>query len=96
MSKAETTMGAMRPRNEVENTGDPRGQFGLFLRAWIDKHHGGDPEPLAGKLGVSTRTIQTWAKGQAGPVFADLNEVAEALGFSDWSKLAAAVVRSQR
>ena len=85
-----------RPRNEVENLDDPRGQFGVFLRAWIDKNHDGTPTKLAGALKLKVRTIQTWAKGQSGPAFADLNRVALAMGFADWSKLAVAIVRHNR
>lgn len=85
-----------RPRREIENMNDPRGQFASLLRHWLDKHHHGDGAPLAKSLGVSLRTIQTWAKGQAGPPLADLNRVALALGFSDWSKLAAAAVKHSR
>ena len=81
---------AARPQHDVENTDDPRGQFGLFLRAWLETHSAKD---LAEELGVSIRTLQTWGKGQAGPAFQDLDRIAAALGYSDWSKLAAAIVR---
>ena len=81
---------AARPHSDVENTGDPRGQFGLFLRAWLATHSATD---LADELDVSIRTVQTWAKGQAGPAFQDLDRVAVAMGFADWSRLAAAIVR---
>src|SRR5687768_11104270 len=84
-----------RPRDDVENRNDPRGQFALFLRDWIDRH-GGSPIPLADALGVHKRTVQTWMKGEAGPALGDLDEVAKALGFADWSKLAAAVVKHGR
>lgn len=99
MTSTATTVGrsmAARPRNKVENTSDPRGQFGAFLRHWIDTNHDGDPKRLADALGVSVRAVQTWMKGQAGPTFADLGRIASELGFADWSKLAAAVVRHSR
>ncbi len=90
------TMGgsmAARPREDVENKGDPRGRFALFLRDWIDRKHGGSPKPLAESLGLKVRSVQTWMQGKAGPAFGDLDTVARALGYADWSKLAAAVER---
>lgn len=90
---AGTKMGGVnRPAEQIENTGDPRGQFGRYLRHLLDSGRI-DGADLAKTLGVSVRTVQTWAKGQAGPAFGDLDRVAVALGHTDWSRLAAAVVR---
>lgn len=89
-------MTKMRPRDDVENQGDPRGQFALFLRDWIDRKHGGSPQPLAKALDCDIRAVQRWMKGQNGPAFGDLDRVANALGFSDWAKLAAAVTKYRK
>lgn len=88
-----TTMAKMRPRDEIENRDDPRGQFALFLRDWVDQHHGGSPKPLSDVLDCDVRAIQRWMKGQNGPAFGDLDRVAKALGYSNWATLAAAVVK---
>ena len=82
-----------KARGKIKNQDDPRGQLAAFLRDWIDRKHGGDANRLAKSLGVSVRTIRYWATGQKSPQLADLNKVASALGYRDWSKLAAAVVK---
>lgn len=81
-----------RPRKEPDLT-NPKGQFGAFLRWWLDKHHAGDEKPLATSLEVSERTIRKWCEGSAAPDLAKLDNVATAMGFDDWSKLAVAVVK---
>lgn len=81
-----------KARGPIKNQGDPRGQFAAFLRDWIDRKHGGDAGRLAASLGVSDRTIRNWMAGEA-PALDRLPEIAAALGFDDWAKLAAAVVR---
>ena len=82
-----------KARGQIKNTGDPRGQFAAFLRDWIDRKHGGDESRLAGALGVSTRTVQYWMIGEKSPRFEHLHKIATAMGYSDWSKLAAAIIR---
>jgi hypothetical protein len=84
---------AAKPRSETKNADDPRGQFGKFLRWWIDRHHGGDLGPLAQSLDVSERTIGKWAEGAHSPALQDFDRVAKALGMADWGELARAVVR---
>lgn len=82
-----------KPRSEAKHSDDPRGQFGAYLRDWLDNRHGGDETQLAKDLNVSDRTIRKWCEGSHGPAFGKLDEVAKAMGFADWSKLAAAVVK---
>ena len=84
---------AAKPRTETKNASDPRGQFGAFLRHWIDKHLGGDEKRLADKLDLSDRTIRKWIEGANGPAFQDLDRIALAMGYSDWGALASAAVR---
>lgn len=84
---------AAKPRGETKNTDDPRGQFGAFLRDWIDRHDDGDESKLADKLKVSDRTIRKWCEGANAPPLGDLQRIAEKMGFADWSKLAAAIVK---
>lgn len=83
--------GMGKTRGRIKNQGDPRGQFGAFLRDWIDRKHGGSPKPLAESLGVAVRTVQHWAGGAGGPAFEDLDRVAVALGMSDFAALALAL-----
>lgn len=83
-----------RPAEHIENLGDPRGQFGRYLRHLLAVKKMTAAQ-LAEKLGKKKRAVQTWTKGQSGPAFADLDNVAKALGFRDWSKLAEAVVKFQ-
>lgn len=82
-----------RPRGDTVNADDPRGQFGSFLRHWVDTKQGGDEKPLAKELGKSDRTIRAWITGHHGPAFEDLDRIAKAMGYANWAKLAAAVVR---
>jgi len=82
-----------KPRGEQNNTEDPRGRFGAFLRHWIDTNHGGDESRLAESLGLAPRTIRAWMKGNNGPAFQDLDRVAEALGYQDFGSLGVAVRR---
>jgi transcriptional regulator with XRE-family HTH domain len=100
-AKAATKMGDsyqakdsdMTPRRKpTENMGDPRGQFGEFLRDRIEKHFGGDEEKIAKALGLSTgRTLRKWMEGVHGPAFQDLDKIAKALGLDDWYAMTAAV-----
>lgn len=85
-----------RPRNEVQNPDDPRGQFGSFLRAFIDKNHGGDESRISKALDVSERTVRKWCEGAHGPAFQDLDRIAIALGFESWVDMALAVRRFHR
>lgn len=78
---------------KTANTDDPRGRFGRFLRAWLARHDDKKGDTLAKALGMNSRSIRLWMQGETGPSFADLNRVAEALGYADWSLLAAAVER---
>jgi hypothetical protein len=87
---------AAKPRNETKNQDDPRGQFGAFLRDWIDAKHDGDEKRLATMLDMSDRAVRLWMAGDTGPAFSDLGRVAKALGYADWAALAAAVVRHHR
>jgi transcriptional regulator with XRE-family HTH domain len=80
---------AAKPRSETKNLSDPRGQFGAYLRDWLDRNHKGDEDAIAAKLGVSSRTIRKWCEGSNGPAFADLDRVAIALGFVSWAEVAA-------
>ena len=81
---------AARPRSKPKHPNDPRGQFGAFLRDWIDRHEDGE-RIVAEKLKMSRRAIRTWVVGNAGPTFKDLDSVAKALGFSDYAAMFAAV-----
>jgi transcriptional regulator with XRE-family HTH domain len=85
-----------KARGQVKNTGDPRGQFGAFLRDWIDRKHGGDESRLAATMGVSDRAVRRWMSGDNAPPLSDLDRLAAALGYDDWSKLAVAVVKFSR
>lgn len=82
-----------RPRSKPRNLSDPRGQLGAYVESWIAKHHDGDRQRLADALGVSLRTIGKWCEGEHGPDLETLGKLAAAMGFDDWSKLAAAAVR---
>lgn len=82
-----------RPRGPTKNYNDPRGQLGRFLRAWIDRHYSGDESQLAKAMGVSDRAVRKWCEGAASPRLTDFGRLADALGYSDWAALAAAVVR---
>lgn len=84
---------AAKPRSEPKNQDDPRGQFGAFLRDWIDRKHGGDEARLAEILDVSDRTVRKWIEGANGPAFSDLDRIAKAMGYSDWAAMATAAVR---
>ena len=84
----------MAPREpSTKNTGDPRGKFGRFLRAYLARKDDKDGDDLGVELGKSARTIRLWAQGEAGPAFSDLDRVAEAMGYSNWATLAVAVER---
>lgn len=83
----------MRPREPVVNSDDPRGQFAIFLRDWVDRKHRGDLDAAAKDVGQTRRTLQNWMKGLVGPSFGDLDDVAIGLGYADWAALAAAVKR---
>lgn len=86
--------------NPVENPDDPRGWFGLFLREWVEKQSVRQNkgrvaviDDLAKTLKMKRRGIQKWLQGIGGPSFGDQDKVAKALGFSDYAKLSAAVVK---
>lgn len=86
--------------NAVENPDDPRGWFGLFLREWVEKQSVRQNkgrvaviDELAKTLKMKRRGIQKWLQGIGGPSFGDQEKVAKALGFSDYAKLSAAVVK---
>lgn len=84
---------AAKPRAQTKNTDDPRGQFGAFLRDWIDRKHDGDESRLAAALGISDRAVRKWCEGANAPPLADLDRIAKAMGYSDWGALASAAVR---
>jgi len=94
-SKSSLKGPAVAPREpSTENTDDPRGKFGLFLRDWLARHDDKDGAKLAKSLGMdSSRTIRWWAQGKSGPAFRDLDRVADKMGYANWAKLAAAVER---
>lgn len=77
----------------TKNTNDPRGKFGRFLRAYLARKDDKDANDLAKKLGRNPRSVRLWLQGETGPAFADLDRVADALGYSNWATLAAAVER---
>lgn len=87
---------APRSRSDTKNSDDPRGQFGEFLRHWVDTKAGGQYGDLAENLGVSPRAVGKWMEGAAGPSFGDLDRVAVALGYDDWVDLAIAVRKFHR
>lgn len=95
VSKTPSRSPAVAPREpSTENTDDPRGKFGLFLRDWLARHDDKDGAKLAKSLGMdSSRTIRWWAQGKSGPAFRDLDRVADKMGYANWAKLAAAVER---
>ena len=82
-------------RKETENVGDPRGQFGSFLRHWLDSQpdRTAAKERIANAAGVSTRAVGKWEEGVAGPPLQYLDDIAKAMGLKDWAKLAAAAVK---
>lgn len=94
-SKSSPKSPTMAPREpSTENTDDPRGKFGRFLRDWLARHDDRKGDALASELGMKdSRSIRWWAQGKSGPQFADLDRVAEAMGYQNWAKLAAAVER---
>lgn len=88
------------PPNDVENPDDPRGWFGLFLRDWVERQSVRRKcgrvaviDDLAKTLKMERRGVQKWLQGVGGPSFGDQDRVAKALGFSDYAKLSAAVVK---
>lgn len=85
------TMG--RKRSKPRDLTDPRGQLGAYVEAWIAKHHDGDRQRLADALGVSLRTVGKWCEGEHAPALEMLDQLAKAMGHSDWGKLATAAVR---
>lgn len=93
MTTAQSTVGGMAaPRKTTKNMDDPRGQFGAFLRHKIDAGSMGQSE-WAKLFGITDRGLRKWLSGQGGPTFENLNNVAKVLGFANWAKLAAAVVK---
>ncbi len=82
-----------RPRTKEVDATDPRGQLGIFLRHWIDTNHGGKLDRLAEATGVSARAVSKWCEGESAPDLLKLDILAKAMGFADWSKLAAAAVK---
>jgi len=83
---------AAQPRQDAKNTSDPRGKFGAFLAHWLDRQRKTTHE-LAATLNVSERTIRKWREGAHGPAFEELDRVAVALGYTDWSRCYAAALR---
>ncbi len=81
---------AARPRSNPKHQNDPRGQFGAFLRDWIDRHERGE-SLLAERLDMSRRSIRSWVVGDAGPTFGDLDAVAKALEFDDYAAMFSAI-----
>ena len=81
-----------QPRQDTKNAEDPRGKFGAFLAHWLERH-GKTTHELAKTLEVSERTVRKWREGAHGPSFEDLDRVAQALGYSDWSRCYAAALR---
>ena len=86
---------AAKPRNETKNLTDPRGQFGTFLRWWLDRQPT-DAKPLHKRIGVSERTIRKWCEGANAPALQDLDRIAVAMDFENWAVLAARVIRHCR
>lgn len=82
-----------RPRTKEPDLADPRGQLGSFLRHWIDKHRQGEVKGIADATGVSERAVTKWCEGESAPDLYKLDLLAKEMGFSDWTKLAAAVAR---
>lgn len=87
---------AAKPRSQTKNTDDPRGQFGAFLRDWIDRKHDGDESRLAAMLDVSDRAVRKWCEGANAPPLADLDRIAKAMGYTDWGAMASAAVRHSK
>jgi hypothetical protein len=82
-------------RKRTENMGDPRGQFGSFLRNWLDRQSDRTEAKrrVAAAAGVSERAVGTWELGTNGPPLQSLDSIARAMGYADWAKLALAAVR---
>lgn len=91
--KAGTTGDVGKPRTKVVDPSTPKGQFGIYVRHWIDKHHGGDVERIAKAVGVSERAVTKWCEGESAPDLEKLALLADAMGFSHWSALGAAAQR---
>ncbi len=81
---------AARPRNDTKHADDPRGQIAKYLRHVVDSGQQSEGS-LAKALKKSERTIRTWLLAANSPKVADLDELAEALGFADWVDLAIAI-----
>jgi transcriptional regulator with XRE-family HTH domain len=93
MARSLKGLAVTRPRTKEPDLTDPRGQLGAYLRYWIDKNHAGDAKRLADALGISARAVTKWCEGESGPDLFKLDLLAKEMGFSDWSKLAAAAVK---
>lgn len=87
------TMPASRKR--TENMGDPRGQFGSFLRNWLDRQadRGEAKRRIAEAAGVAEKAVAMWERGSNAPPLQSLDSIAKAMGYSNWAKLAVAAVR---
>jgi transcriptional regulator with XRE-family HTH domain len=75
--------------------GDPRGQFGSFLRNWLDRQsdRGDAKRRIAKAAGVTERAVGKWEEGLNSPPLQSLDPIARTMGYSNWGKLAMAAVR---
>ncbi len=82
-------------RKETENPKDPRGQFGSFLRHWLDRQADRKKAKarIAEAAGVTARAVGKWEEGVASPPLQSLDAVAKEMGFAHWGTLAMAAVR---
>ncbi len=82
-------------RKPTENTGDPRGQFGMFLRHWLDRRSDRSEakKGIAKAAGVEPRAVGKWEEGVAGPPLQSLDAIAKEMGYANWATLAIAAVK---
>src|SRR5689334_18948965 len=82
-------------RKETENLGDARGQFGLYLRHWLDRQadRAAAKARIAKAAGVSIQAVGKWEQGVSGPPMQSLHAIADVMGFANWASLATAAVR---
>ena len=86
---------AAQHRTPTKNTDDPRGQFGMFLRHWLDRQSDRSKAKarLAEAAKVTPRAVGKWEEGAAAPPMQSLPAIAKVMGFADWGRLCMAAVR---
>jgi DNA-binding XRE family transcriptional regulator len=82
-------------RKPTENMGDARGQFGAFLRHWLDQQQdrAAAKAEIAKAAKVKVRAVGKWEEGANAPNLQSLDAIARVMGYPNWGKLAMAAVR---